>query len=398
MRRREVQTLLAAIGGMLAACSTQGVVGLDPNLVQDAGAAGASADAGAAEEADASTTGAGSIVFIKTAIDVAPPRQPTSPDPRIRVAIGPDLVPQVVYVLSNHSLPKYARYLALGWSRETVDRESGPKVPYNGFEAGLALAVDGDNVAHAVYTSSSGAVTHGIRTASGAWSLETVAPWHVLMPPGRNAIAIGRDGLPLIAFEDARVFNGGVHLIGSTGSAWSDLAEPSNPPGGPDLRLDSSGVPNVLIASDDSSESYVERRGGNGWIGVYCGTYCGAAKRFAIDGRDRMHYLEDGVHKIWNGTTPSSGMIEPTDPVVESAIAVDHHDRVHFAYRVQPRSAAPPKVKYALFDGQTYAVQEVDVDPRGGYGIDLAVDAQERPIIVYYHADSSELRAAMPAP
>jgi hypothetical protein len=387
--------VIAALGVSVAlsACGTPAVVGLD----QSPGADGGTQDAGASDGGPAARTDGGPLTFVTVTIDKGSSYNPMSPDPLVRVGVGPDLVPQVVYFRSDQSLPTYARLNGSTWEKEDVKRSNGPMISISALEPGLAFAVDASSLPHLVYSSTSGAVIHGVRSAPSAWNITTAAtiPFAIGPLPGRNSIALDQSAMPVIAYEDARLLHGGIHVIRESGVDWTDNSPPGMLIGSPDVHVDSAGFPTLLV-SDDSGETNALQQSAAGWNPAYCGQYCGTARRFALDSQDRMHIIDNGLHKTWAGTTPTSNMLDDVDAMVPAALVVDHRDRVHFAYRVRPQSAAPALVKYALFDGQTNHTQVIDTDAAEGYSIDIAVDDRDRPIIVYFNATSRELRAAVP--
>jgi hypothetical protein len=179
---------------------------------------------------------------------------------------------------------RYASRASGAWLAERVD---GTDVGCDAESARLALAVESDGSAHAVYSAAQGLV-HAVRRA-GVWSLETIDE----APATDAALALAADGTPHVAFVDAQLVLW--HALREVNGAWTrKRIDPVGYVATPALVLDAHGRAHVAYLQEGyGGELRCATDAGGTWriVPVAPAVYADVAASFDLGGALHVSYF-----------------------------------------------------------------------------------------------------------
>jgi hypothetical protein len=265
--------------------------------------------------------------------------------------------PHISYYAANGDL-KYAYYDGSIWKTELVDSTGNAVASY--YVTSLALdSSDRPYISYSGYEDIRYAWLDG-----SAWITETVDTCYFGCSP---SLALDSHDHPHIAYNPMLVLK----YIWHDGSTWNEgppsdsslfafPIEPGWAVGVPSLALDSADRPHMSYYTEKSVDSKL------------------------------MYATHDGA--TWQILT-----VETADLVgYDNSLALDSADRPHISYDDSSGTNFLSDLKYAVFDGVTWDIQDVDSDEVEDVGrcSSLALDSAGHPHIIYYDGDNRALKYA----
>ncbi len=247
-----------------------------------------------------------------------------------QIALDRDNWPHVTHYDATNQAFKYTRFDGFHWHGALIDTERGAG-------RGSDIALDNLNQGHISYRRRNGTLMY-IQTQGRVHS----APETVLEGAGQGAtsLALDRGGNPHIAL----FIDGELTYVRRSGGDW--ITERLGVSGSrPSLALGPDNTPHLIWISREGSEAwgrlYYSARSRGGW-----------------------------VHQLLDPEAHVSG---------DTALAVDGAGQVHLAYL----DWLDNMVKYALGSGDGWALTTLANNADRDQGLDLALDSQGRPHVVY---------------
>ncbi|MCX6633182.1 MAG: hypothetical protein NTW28_36770 [Candidatus Solibacter sp.] len=224
------------------------------------------------------------------------------------------------------------------------------------------------------------------KAVSGEWHTDTVPGAHGL----HTALAFTSFGDPVVAWYDTVA--GAVKVAFFRNGAWSTETAGTGVSGfvTGELSLAVAGG-TVALSYADEAGLHVARRGGSGWTSEVV-DMAGLSNGIAAD-RGAIHivWTEAAGPTVKHAVARASGFTTDTvAPGAAVSLAIGPQSgTVHLAL------AGPDGVRHGKLSAAGWALDLVDAGGKGSPFVSLALDAQERPRVVYLDAATGGLRAAL---
>jgi hypothetical protein len=291
--------------------------------------------------------------------------------------------PAILY-RSWYAREGYLRWDGSAWIDRPVERPAGGRW-------GQDVAADGEGGIRAAYLGSDAgieSVVHASESA-GAWMLETVAAaQNVAARSARGEMDVAQGKLAYAA-------DGQVYFAEKAGDRWEILPVGADPSNNPLMAIGPDGE--VWIAYIAGSRLLqVAHRGAGGWTNEVAREELmprGAAPfslAVSADGRPRVLYFTERPWRLMLSERSDAG--EWSSSIVKefnswsyydwawTALALDAGNRPRIVYALSEPGVTI--LRYAAFDGATWAVSEIDTQP-GWVRPSLQLDAHGTPHLAY---------------
>jgi hypothetical protein len=301
----------------------------------------------------------------------------------------------------------YASRTGGTWSQENITHCTGACA------ARLALAFDGQGVAHvAYYNQGSSRLWHAYRDATG-WHTETVGQPFQAPSDYELALAVDGTGTPHIAdFRQTSAAGAWTYSSRTPGGWQSEVVDAAGPGFGTgiiSLAFDGSDRPHMSYASHQPKQGLrYAYRDGTGWhpesVDSQGSAYTGQGNSLVIDGAGQPHityyriadpdqigmlnhaYKDAGGWHIETVAADTGHNYASNDL---TSLALDHSGYLHIAYFVNLESVNQSQIQYAYQDAAGWHITNVatgtSADPVGREA-GLALDNRDAPHIIYFDA------------
>ncbi len=302
------------------------------------------------------------------------------------LAVDADGWPTIAYFDATAHVLRVSRGGPQGWRHEVVDADG-----YVGRNPSLAL--DASGRPHIAYWDQ----THyNVKYArwDGSWHTEALPTLNSSM----QQMAIAIDGAGGVWIASA---NTGTALARKTATGWDITDLPALGIYPHSLGFDSTGAMHLVGRPNVTGIRYATNRNGS-WQAetVEADTYW--APVMFVDGSDTPHlvYSSNAANGLFYAVRGADGwsreQVNTTaETRVRAGLVVDSSGEVLISFRGY-ENLGPPNDPLKLAEGRlgSWAVESLDAPGNNGTYTSLALDAEDRPRIAYYHGGNSELRYA----
>ena len=158
----------------------------------------------------------------------------------------------------------------------------------------------------------------------------------------------------------------------------------------PKLDIDKTNRPHIIYFSNSSGElKYAYRQDQDMWKILIVDTNSMGSSSIALDSENKPHiaYItQEGVkYAIYNGTSWIVNMVDPDTSLNDISLALDKHNLPHICY-----VDAQYNLRYFHFNGIEWISEILDSDV--GIFLDMKLDADDHPHIVYYKRGTDEIK------
>lgn len=252
------------------------------------------------------------------------------------------------------------------------------------------IAVDEENNPHIIFYETENQDLKYASYDGDSWQSETVDSKGNI--GDGHDLAIDQDGNPHISYRDKT--NGSVKYATKIGGSWK--IETLDDPAGKgesvecsSIAIDSNGNPHIAYNIQSKSEPYIEYAwwSGSSWHRGTTGIE-GHWPNLALDSNDDPHIVfhDDMKSRVFYAARLPLGKWRKRE--VDSSVSVENDPRIvvdsvgfpHIAYRGAGGSCP---IKYASWTGSSWDVQTVAEGEQPLDELDIALDADDKPYLVY---------------
>jgi hypothetical protein len=271
-----------------------------------------------------------------------------------------------------------------------------------GFSGKLVLDKnDNPHVVYSVgkyYNQTSGLYLYDIFYASlsgSTWTTETVTTQ--LWPDPSPNLALDQDGNPHVAYMQGYEY---VMYASRNGSAWNTkIVDTQSSTCQPQIAVDANSNPHIVYSSKAFDEMSVASWNGTGWDIQKTKGFADSAS-IALDSTGTPHVFYISYQSSsnsrsywnyadWNGLTWDTQSVAENITYFDSktSLAFDSHGKPHVSFfsinGLSTSVADSGLLGYATYNGATWDIQRVNVDPSGeGLSVNLALDSADKPHIL----------------